>query len=82
MANLLIPKRPFTRLVSPATALTSHYGCLTVLQVREVAQDFKTDLRFQSAALGALQGAAEMYIIESYSTPRNRPLIQPAPKCA
>ena len=27
--------------------------------VREIAQDFKTDLRFQSAAVGALQEAAE-----------------------
>merc|ERR1711988_176321 len=27
--------------------------------VREIAQDFKTDLRFQSAAIGALQEASE-----------------------
>lgn len=27
--------------------------------VREIAQDIKTDLRFQSAAIGALQEAAE-----------------------
>uniref|UniRef100_A0A8C0MY10 Core Histone H2A/H2B/H3 domain-containing protein n=1 Tax=Canis lupus familiaris TaxID=9615 RepID=A0A8C0MY10_CANLF len=29
--------------------------------VRETAQDFKTDLRFQSAAIGALQEASEAY---------------------
>lgn len=31
--------------------------------VREIAQDFKEDLRFQSAALAALQEAAEAYIV-------------------
>ena len=31
--------------------------------VREVAQDFKTDLRFQSAAIKALQEAAEAYLV-------------------
>ena len=29
---------------------------------REIAQDFKTDLRFQSAAIGALQEAREAYL--------------------
>ena len=31
--------------------------------VREIAQDFKTDLRFQGAALMALQEAAEAYLV-------------------
>ncbi|KAJ4841804.1 hypothetical protein Tsubulata_037977 [Turnera subulata] len=31
--------------------------------VREIAQDFKTDLRFQSSAAAALQEAAEAYLI-------------------
>jgi histone H3 len=31
--------------------------------VREVAQDIKTDVRFQSSALGALQEAAEAYLV-------------------
>lgn len=31
--------------------------------VREIAQDFKTDLRFQASALNALQEAAEMYMV-------------------
>jgi len=31
--------------------------------VREIAQDFKTDLRFQSSAVAALQEAAEAYLI-------------------
>ena len=31
--------------------------------VREIAQDFKTDLRFQSSAIAALQEAAESYLV-------------------
>ena len=31
--------------------------------VREIAQDFKTDLRFQPQAVGALQEAAEAYLV-------------------
>ena len=31
--------------------------------VREIAQDFKTDLRFQGAAILALQEAAEAYLV-------------------
>ena len=31
--------------------------------VREITQDFKTDLRFQAAAIGALQEAAEAYLV-------------------
>jgi histone H3 len=31
--------------------------------VREIAQDFNTELRFQSSALGALQEAAEAYLV-------------------
>jgi histone H3 len=31
--------------------------------VREIAQDFKTDLRFQSSAVFALQEAAEAYLV-------------------
>ena len=34
--------------------------------VREIAQDFKQDLRFQSSAIGALQEAAEAYIIRLF----------------
>ena len=32
--------------------------------IREITQDFKTDLRFQASAIGALHEAAEAYIIE------------------
>ena len=35
----------------------------TFLPVWEVAQDFKTDLCFQSAAIGALQEASEAYLV-------------------
>ncbi|XP_005092703.1 histone H3.3 [Aplysia californica] len=31
--------------------------------VREIAQDYKTDLRFQGAAVGALQEACEAYLV-------------------
>ena len=31
--------------------------------VREIAQDFKTDLRFQSSAISALQEASEAYLV-------------------
>ena len=31
--------------------------------VREIAQDFKQDLRFQSSAIRALQEAAEAYLV-------------------
>jgi histone H3 len=35
----------------------------TELLVREIAQDFKTDLRFQSSAVMALQEACEAYLV-------------------
>ena len=31
--------------------------------VREIAQDFKTDLRFQAQVIGALQEASEAYLV-------------------
>lgn len=31
--------------------------------VREIARDFKTDVRFQSSAIGALQEAVEAYLV-------------------
>ncbi|KAI0067761.1 histone H3 [Artomyces pyxidatus] len=31
--------------------------------VREITQEYKTDIRFQSSALGALQEAAEAYLV-------------------
>lgn len=34
--------------------------------VREISQDCKTDLRFQSAALAALQEAAEAYLVGTF----------------
>jgi histone H3 len=34
--------------------------------VREIAQDFKTDLRFQSSAIAALQEAAEAYLVSLF----------------
>jgi len=34
--------------------------------IREIAQSIKIDLRFQSAAIGALQEAAEAYLVELF----------------
>ncbi|CAG99425.1 histone H3 [Kluyveromyces lactis] len=34
--------------------------------VREIAQDFKTDLRFQSSAIGALQESVEAYLVSLF----------------
>ena len=34
--------------------------------VWEIAQDFKTDLQFQSSAIGALQEASEAYLVGLY----------------
>ncbi|KIM22287.1 hypothetical protein M408DRAFT_332266 [Serendipita vermifera MAFF 305830] len=34
--------------------------------VREIAQDYKTDLRFQSSAVMALQEAAEAYLVSLF----------------
>jgi histone H3/H4 len=31
--------------------------------VREIAQDFKSDLKFQSSAMGALQEATEAFLV-------------------
>ncbi|KFO18679.1 Histone H3.3 type 2 [Fukomys damarensis] len=37
--------------------------------VREIAQDFKTDLRFQSAAVGAPQEASEAFLVGLFEGP-------------
>ena len=37
--------------------------------VREIAQDFKTDLRFQSSAVVALQEASEAYLVGLFEAP-------------
>uniref|UniRef100_A0A8C6N557 Core Histone H2A/H2B/H3 domain-containing protein n=1 Tax=Mus spicilegus TaxID=10103 RepID=A0A8C6N557_MUSSI len=34
--------------------------------VREIAQNFKTDLRFQSAAIGVLQESSEAYLVSFF----------------
>ncbi|KAF7261386.1 hypothetical protein EG68_01309 [Paragonimus skrjabini miyazakii] len=39
------------------------YQKSTELLVRKIAQDFKTDLRFQSSAVSALQEASETYLV-------------------
>ena len=37
--------------------------CFKIRLVRKIAQDFRTDLRFEGTALLALQEAAESYLI-------------------
>lgn len=59
--ELLIRKLPFQRLVGPAFLMRSH-AFTHNKQVREIAQDFKSELRFQSTAIGALQESAESYL--------------------
>ena len=50
--------------------------------VREIAQDFKTDLRFQSAVILCLQEAAEAYLIGLFETPTYVPSMQSeSPSC-
>ena len=39
--------------------------------VREIAQDCKADLRFQSAAIGALQEASEAYLVGVFEDANN-----------
>jgi histone H3 len=39
---------------------------LTSLVVREIAHDFKPDLRFQSSAIGALQESVEAYLVSLF----------------
>jgi histone H3/H4 len=80
--DLLIRKLPFQRLVSSlpcpffSPPLGSFVGVCTesffgvcfsfAMQVREVAEEFKNDLRFQSTALLALQEAAEAFLVSLF----------------
>ncbi|KAF4990466.1 hypothetical protein FDECE_14369 [Fusarium decemcellulare] len=66
--ELLIRKLPFQRLVSiHRSALIATRPSLTSdKQVREIAQDFKSDLRFQSSAIGALQESVESYLVSLF----------------
>ncbi|KAG5202226.1 hypothetical protein JEQ12_003616 [Ovis aries] len=50
--------------------------------VREIAQDFKTDLKFQSAAIRTLQEASEAYLVNGllgnyYGTRIDKPILGP-----
>lgn len=76
--ELLIRKLPFQRLVRfcltrrsqrrdrrPPAFSDSHTNAPRN-QVREIAQDFKSDLRFQSSAIGALQESVESYLVSLF----------------
>ncbi|XP_062932775.1 histone H3.3A-like [Cynocephalus volans] len=47
---------------APSTGKRNLFGTGLCL-VREIAQDFKIDLHFQSSAIGALQEASEAYLV-------------------
>ncbi len=74
LANLLLPLFP-SRPGTVALREIRRYQKSTELLirklpfqrlVREIAQDFKTDLRFQSSAIGALQESAEAYLVSLF----------------
>ena len=44
--------------------------------VREIAQDFKTDLRFQSSAVMALQEASEAYLVRYLELPKTSKITE------
>ena len=58
----LTPSCPYCRKYQKSTELLIRKLPFQRL-VREIAQDFKTDLRFQSSAVLALQEAAEAYLV-------------------
>ena len=65
--ELLIRKLPFQRLVSTRLlSLITAINHANHTQVREIAQDFKSDLRFQSSAIGALQESVESYLVSLF----------------
>ena len=50
--------------------------------VREIAQDFKTDLQFQSVEILCLQEVAEAYLVGLFKTPTCAPSMQSkSPSC-
>jgi histone H3 len=73
------PKRPGTQRYRPGTAALNQIRkyqkswCLLIRRlpfqrlIREIAQDIKTDLRFQSGALLAIQEAVEYYLINLFT---------------
>jgi len=62
--ELLIRKLPFQRCVpSMPPSLKRQPSHSLCSLVREIAQDFKSDLRFQSSAILALQEASEAYLV-------------------
>lgn len=74
VVSLSHPTPPHAVPSPPSHALTSllpPFPCLAFTHrfqrlVREIAQDFKTDLRFQSSAIGALQESAEAYLVSLF----------------
>lgn len=64
--ELLIRKLPFQRLVSCPPFEPQFAQLANMNKVREIAQDFKSDLRFQSSAIGALQESVESYLVKLF----------------
>lgn len=55
---------PFTNIIHPS--FHQYMTNFHIFQVREIAQDFKSDLRFQSSAIGALQESVESYLVSLF----------------
>jgi histone H3 len=77
LVSLQLPSSRLTRHLSGTVALREirRYQKSTELLirklpfqrlVREIAQDFKSDLRFQSSAIGALQESVEAYLVSLF----------------
>ncbi|POW14257.1 hypothetical protein PSTT_03100 [Puccinia striiformis] len=54
---------PLPLLFVRSVAIKNQPNCSSENYLREIAQDFKTDLRFQSSAVMALQESAEAYLV-------------------
>ena len=62
--ELLIRKLPFQRLVREIAQ--GRFDCGMKLLITDHISDYKTDLRFQSSAVMALQEAAEAYLVSLF----------------
>jgi len=64
--ELLIRKLPFQRLVREIAQGRSKFHSLVITGNQPHFLDYKTDLRFQSSAVMALQEAAEAYLVSLF----------------
>ncbi|GAA98260.1 uncharacterized protein L969DRAFT_340017 [Mixia osmundae IAM 14324] len=64
--ELLIRKLPYVALACYGMPVLTRRCYSFQRLVREIAQDFKTDLRFQSSAVLALQESSEAYLVSLF----------------